>query len=164
MFSKRRSNQRFRRFNHKQSKNPFLFSTFTQPQLLLFIKNYTLFSKSRFPNFYVPSASAEHSSFLPRGANSLLCNVAFSVYSFSSSSNVFSKKTARGLRLPSGTLFKTGRVVLANFFSKKRTSLLTAKSSTFFWKKCRVSVRGVAKNAVDHAHGGKGRGGVLRGY
>ena len=132
--------------------------------MLFFIKNYTLFSKRGFPNLYVPSTLAEPSSFLPHSVNSLLCNVTFNFYTFSSSANVFSKKTARGVRLPSGALFKTSTVTLANFFSKKPTALLTAKSSTFFWKKRRISVRGVAKNAVDHAHGGKGRGGVLRGY
>jgi ribosomal protein L2 len=66
--------------------------------------------------------------------------------------------------MPSGSLYKSTAIFLASNFFKKKTTVITNKSSTFFFKKKRLSVRGVAKNAVDHKHGGKGRGGVLRGF
>jgi ribosomal protein L2 len=78
--------------------------------------------------------------------------------------NTFGKKISSGVRLPSGNQLKrVGSFIAANF-SKKQTALLGKKSSTFFFKKKRISVRGVAKNSVDHKHGGKGRGGVLRNF
>jgi hypothetical protein len=36
------------------------------------------------------------------------------------------------------------------------------KSSKFFFKRSKLSVRGSAKNAVDHRNGGKGTGGILK--
>ena len=83
---------------------------------------------------------------------------------YATGTNTFGKKTSSGVRLPSGSQLKrVGSFIAANF-SKKHTALLGKKSSTFFFKKKRISVRGVAKNSVDHKHGGKGRGGVLRNF
>lgn len=78
--------------------------------------------------------------------------------------NTYAKKISNGIRLPSGKFIKNIKTALASKFSKKNTTLLRHKASVFFWKKKRIIVRGVAKNANDHNHGGKGRGGVLRGF
>ena len=83
---------------------------------------------------------------------------------YATGTNTFGKKTSSGVRLPSGSLLRRVGPFIAANFSKKHTALLGKKSSTFFFKKKRISVRGVAKNSVDHKHGGKGRGGVLRNF
>lgn len=68
------------------------------------------------------------------------------------------------LVLPSGKSLKAPTFLKAEPFEKKLTKSNNNKSSCKYFKQQKQNVRGVAKNAVDHIHGGKGRGGVLRGF
>ena len=102
--------------------------------------------------------------FLSTEPGTLFCNIFYLAKTYATSANTFGKKTSAGIRLPSGAQLKGINLSLATNFVKKQTPLLGKKSSTFFFKKKRISVRGVAKNSVDHKHGGKGRGGVLRNF
>lgn len=94
----------------------------------------------------------------------LLCNINLLSCFFVVSTNSYCKLHKNGLRLPSGELLTLPKFWKGEAFEKKQTTQPKRKSSYFFFKKLKQSVRGVAKNAVDHKHGGKGRGGVLRGF
>ena len=50
--------------------------------------------------------------------------------------------------------YRLGKVQLLDYNNKK--------SSNFFFKKSKLSVRGSAKNACDHRNGGKGAGGIRK--
>jgi hypothetical protein len=75
---------------------------------------------------------------------------------------VLFKKKCFFVLLPSGISKKVSlhlRALLGRGLFKTSGSL---KSSKFFFKSSRLSVRGCAKNAVDHKNGGSGRGGIRR--
>lgn len=76
----------------------------------------------------------------------------------------FSKAAFHGqyinLTAPSGVSVKLFRKT--SLVEGKTASYLNfiRKSNKFFFRKSKLSVRGVAKNACDHKNGGKGRGGI----
>jgi hypothetical protein len=75
---------------------------------------------------------------------------------------VLYKKKYFFVLLPSGISKKVNlelRALLGRGLFRTSSSL---KSSKFFFKLSKVSVRGCAKNAVDHKNGGSGRGGIRR--
>ena len=121
-------------------------------------------SKLRFSCFSVPNNVKTGMVVNPLRKGDLFCNCLVAGRLIASSPNTYAKKISTGIRMPSGSLYKSTVIFLASNFLKKKTTVISNKSSTFFFKKKRLSVRGVAKNAVDHKHGGKGRGGVLRGF
>lgn len=164
MFKSKRSVQRFRPFKSVTKKPAIFVNTTKRPQLIYTLINYMFLSKLRFSCFSVPNSfkTATPVNTLKKG--DLFCNCLVSGRTIASSPNTYAKKISTGIRMPSGSLYKSTAIFLASNFLKKKTTVITNKSSTFFFKKKRLSVRGVAKNAVDHKHGGKGRGGVLRGF
>lgn len=71
---------------------------------------------------------------------------------------------AASVRLPSGAaILLLNRTIASAVVS--RTSVVdyvNYKSSKLFFKQSKISVRGAAKNAVDHRNGGKGPGGIRK--
>lgn len=64
--------------------------------------------------------------------------------------------------LPSGVLLLLKKKMFAKSGRLAFTTNWGSGSSKFFFKKLKLSVRGVAKNAVDHINGGKGACGVRK--
>lgn len=139
-------------------------STKIQPQIIYNLVNYLFLQKQQFSCFHLPGNLLTNNTFLGHKANTLICNIVLTGKVLASCANTYARKISNGVRLPSGKLFKSTPYLPASNFSKKNTTLLNKKASVFFWKKKKIVVRGVAKNASDHKHGGKGRGGVLRGF
>lgn len=164
MFNAKRAIQRFRPFKQLYNKQTTFKSSKPNPQLIYHLINYFFLQKQQFSCFYMPGSllSIRLLPIVKTGA--LLCNIILTGKVLACCANTYAKKISNGVRLPSGRLIKNTATVLAFKFVKKNTTLLRHKASVFFWKKKRIIVRGVAKNANDHNHGGKGRGGVLRGF
>ena len=74
------------------------------------------------------------------------------------------KKQAPALGYPPVACLEEWARLLPPIFQKNTPHFWGKSLRLFFFKKKRISVRGVAKNSVDHKHGGKGRGGVLRNF
>lgn len=88
----------------------------------------------------------------------------FSFFVFASSYLSLFRVLPRSCRLPSGQSFFVSTYFLCSLPQSKFFFDLRPKSSCFFFKKKRIGSRGVAQNACDHPNGGKGRGGVIRGF
>lgn len=74
------------------------------------------------------------------------------------------RPTSVGLRLtlPSGVTVSVSRRISTKLGKLAFSTSWGSGSSKFFFKKVKLSVRGVAKNAVDHINGGKGACGVKK--
>lgn len=157
---------RYRPFKYKKKSFFFLGKLLPSDQKINFFVNYFLYNKAKANFFFLPSvvSSTKNPTFILTNLKDLVCNIAIKALFFSKSTNTYAKKTAKGFRLPSGNTLKTDSVSNFEIFEKKQINLYKKKASSFFFKKIKQTVRGVAKNAVDHPHGGKGRGGVLRGF
>lgn len=156
--------QRFKPFRPRPRAGLSFTKTAEHLQLIYFVSNYAFCLKQRFYCLGMPQEYGTGNIFLSTEPGTLFCNILYLAKTYATSTNTFGKKTSGGIRLPSGAQLKGINLSLATNFVKKQTPLLGKKSSTFFFKKKRISVRGVAKNSVDHKHGGKGRGGVLRNF
>lgn len=156
--------QRFKSFRPRLRQGTAFTKSVEYLQFIYFVNNYALCLKQRLYCLGIPQECVTSNIFLSTDPGSILCNIFFSAKTYATSVNTFGKKIRSGVRLPSGIRLKGILFNLATNFVKKQTPLLGKKSSTFFFKKKRISVRGVAKNSVDHKHGGKGRGGVLRNF
>ena len=71
---------------------------------------------------------------------------------------------AKTLRLPSGAAILVGSLNAASAVPARapQVEYSNRKSSKLFFKQSKISVRGAAKNAVDHRNGGKGPGGIRK--
>jgi hypothetical protein len=115
--------------------------------------------------FFLPAVrKAACASTFVTCSKAMLCSLVFNNFFFAVSLNSYAFKQKNFIRLPSGQSFNCKEYLRASLFLKQRTQPLFTKASSFFFKKKRISVRGVAQNAVDHKNGGSGRGGVLRGF
>ena len=94
----------------------------------------------------------------------LISSVSLGYNFFSCAANSFCRKVAAGLRLPSGTFLSKSKPIHYLAYTRLGLTTARAKSSNTFYSKKKIAVRGVAKNANDHSNGGKGRGGILRGF
>lgn len=164
MFNIKQANQRFRPFKQLYNKQTTFKRGKPHPQFIYYLLNYFFLQKQQFSCFYIPSNFLSDKPLLITKTGALLCNIILTSKVMACCINTYAKKISNGIRLPSGKFIKNIKTALASKFSKKNTTLLRHKASVFFWKKKRIIVRGVAKNANDHNHGGKGRGGVLRGF
>lgn len=90
--------------------------------------------------------------------------VAAKEYAKSPGSFVKLLANAASVRLPSGASVRMVEFASASAVTS-RSPLVdypNRKSSKFFFKQSKISVRGAAKNAVDHRNGGKGPGGIRK--
>lgn len=156
--------QRFKPFKPTSGKGRPFTKSADYLQLIYLVNNYAFYLKQRFYCLGVHQCSGNSNVFLLSEPGVPFCNMFYLAKTYATSANTFGKKSSSGVRLPSGIHLKGIPFILTCSFVKKKTTLLGKKSSTFFFKKKRISVRGVAKNSVDHKHGGKGRGGVLRNF
>ena len=72
------------------------------------------------------------------------------------------KKNKFFLLMPSGVLFLFLFSLMGFIGRNSPRNFISTKFSKYFYKRKNISVRGCAKNAVDHANGGSGRGGIPR--
>lgn len=135
-------------------------------QPLNFWSAYGLNQKTVASTFFLSNFTAKTSKcyLFFKFTKQLLCNIQLLPFFFAISLNSYSKMRKGILVLPSGKSLKAPTFLKAEPFEKKLTKSNNNKSSCKYFKQQKQNVRGVAKNAVDHIHGGKGRGGVLRGF
>lgn len=166
MFKKNASQQRTKPFKFKLKSRLSLMTNKTFSEPLRFWFAYGLCQKTVASTFFSSSFTTKNKQqhFFCNFKNQLLWNVQLLPFFFAVSLNSYAQVRRGNLVLPSGKLFKTSNLLKAEPFEKKLTKNSKQKSSCKFFKRLKQNVRGVAKNAVDHKHGGKGRGGVLRGF
>ena len=166
MYKNKISQQRYRPFRFKQQSNACLIANKASSRQIYFWVAYTLNQKTISSSFFLTNLiPINKQSFVFTGAEKkLICNINLLACFFSVSLNSYAKLHKEGIRLPSGELLKQTSFLKTELFEKKQTKQSRSKSSYFFFKKLKQTVKGVSKNAVDHKHGGKGRGGVLRGF
>lgn len=136
---------------------------FKTEKLKLFFKSELIYRRGLTQFFLRENIAGFYGNTKIKKEGALISNIFYKFF-FSTSSNTFSIIKKKMLVLPSGTLFLFLPIIFYSAFQSSLMSELSKKSSKFFYKKKKLYVRGVAKNANDHPHGGSGRGGVLRGY
>lgn len=156
--------QRFRKFkfkNVKKHRAPLL--TLKNEKIKLFFKRELSHKRVLTQFFLRENIAGFYSNTKLKKEGSLIANIFYKFF-FATSSNTFSILKKKNLVLPSGVVLLFLPVLFYSAFQSNLMAELSKKSSKFFYKKKKLYVRGVAKNANDHPHGGSGRGGVLRGY
>ena len=93
-----------------------------------------------------------------------ICNVVLDHIEIATSDQSYSTVSSGLLKLPSGLVWNVGGLTSYTILQVTRIRMGPSKSSRFFFKQQRLVVRGVAKNPRDHSNGGKGRGGIFRGF
>lgn len=89
-------------------------------------------SKFRFSCFSIPNNFTSNTLITSFKKGDLFCNCLVSNIVIASSPNTYAKKISSGIRLPSGNLYNNITIFLASNFFKKKTTILSTKSSTFF--------------------------------
>lgn len=129
----------------------------------LFSKRELLYKRTLTQFFIRENIAGFYSNTKLKKEGSYVSNIFYKFF-FATSSNTFAVLKKKMLVLPSGVSLLFLPVIFYTAFQSSLMAELSKKSSKFFYKKKKLYVRGVAKNANDHPHGGSGRGGVLRGY